>query len=183
MTSAGPIAIRDWPEGCIPLPNVTKAPASHSHPPSHSRTKRRVLTVDENSDGSQDDRPSRASSFKTSGSMKSIYHSLPLPQPDSLLPSTQNAPLTSSQNAPTTLPSVPPFPHLPVQPVTTSHPALYTIGPALTGPAPLPRSAPQPCLRSSLPPLPSSTPILLPCFGIASQYMKCLISTTCIPHI
>jgi hypothetical protein len=96
----GPIAVRDWPNGCIPprtIAQVSSHPAAleaQSLPSSRSRTRRRLLTIeDDDSDGSQGEKPSRTSSSKASGSMRSAYQSL---DPDkiesSLIPPTQKSP-------------------------------------------------------------------------------------------
>jgi hypothetical protein len=96
----GPIAVRDWPDGCIP-PRIVAQVSSHpaaldvqSLSSSRSHTRRQLLTIeDDDSDGSQGEKPSRTSSSKASGSMRSAYQSLDLDKIESsLIPPTQKSP-------------------------------------------------------------------------------------------
>jgi hypothetical protein len=94
----GPIAIREWLDGCIPPPIVAQFEQPLTS--SRSRTRRRLLTQDNDSDCSQDGKPSHASSSKASESMRSAPQSLDPVRPNSsLLPSTHKSPIQPSMIA------------------------------------------------------------------------------------
>jgi hypothetical protein len=152
----GPIANRDWPNGCIPAPTIAQVPPPHiphelqSIHPSRSRTRRRLLTTDDDSDGSQGEKPSRASSSKASGSMRSAYQSLELDKPDSfLIPTTQKIHVVSPPVHQQVIPPAKPPSIVDLQPSASS-----------TRSRPAQDSAASTSAHPVHPPLPTLTPIV-----------------------
>jgi hypothetical protein len=159
----GSIAIRDWPDGCIPPCTISQVPSHsvvlevHSFPSSRSRTRRRLLTIeDDDSDGSQGEKPSRASLSKASGSMRSPYQSL---DPDkiesSIIPPTQKSPDPPSPGHHQLI-----FPSKIPQPTNLQHSAVSTPRRQAQDQPDTATSAPIPLVNSSFPTLiPSVTPL------------------------
>jgi hypothetical protein len=113
----GPIAIRDWLDGCIPPPLIAQVDQPSNS--SRSRTRRRLLTQDDDSDGSQEGKPSPASSSKAIESMRTGPQSLDPERPESsLLPKHPTIQLSTLASQPTPS-SQPSHAHVP-QPTASS---------------------------------------------------------------
>ena len=132
----GPVAVRDWPEGCLPPPTINPILTSKSLLHKKSRTKRRLLTQNLDSDDSQSERHSPASSSRHTGSMHSAYHSLEL-----------------NSSAPTAVPSLVSVPLVPQQPPTLT-PEVRPTAPSTSSASHQPLPHPSPALPPTVTPAP-----------------------------